>query len=67
MLHIKRQQLFQIKSDGGVVTWKFLDTDIARIAGNKVEGLKAGHTVAVATAPDGSSVGVSVKVWLSLL
>ena len=52
----------EIKSDGGVVTWKVLDTDIARIAGNKVEGLKAGHTVAVATAPDGSSVGVSVKV-----
>ena len=52
----------EIKSDGGVVTWKVLDTYIARIAGNKVEGLKAGHTVAVATAPDGSSVGVSVKV-----
>ena len=52
----------EIKSDGGVVTWKVLDTDIARIAGNKVEGLKAGHTVAVATAPDGSCVGVSVKV-----
>ena len=51
-----------IKSVGGTVTWTVLDTDVARIAGNKVEGLKAGHTVAVATAPDGSSVGVSVKV-----
>lgn len=57
------RELPEVTVDGGSVTWSILEEGIARIAGNYlVQAVAEGETAAIATAPDGSELAVSVKV-----